>query len=747
MRCYVKDGILWKVEADAEHPNYAHLCPKGLAAPELVYHEERLKYPLKRTRPKTSADPGWERISWEEALKTVSSRLLKIKEEFGPEAVVFGKGASGGTPANDYKDWVSRLAYAFGSPNNDLGTTHICNWHKDKGSVYTYGVGIPTPDFKNARVILLWGHNPAHTWRRHLELINQARRRGVKVIIIDPRRNETVKEGDLWLPVRPGTDGALALGMLNVVLSRRLYNEDFVRQWTTAPFLVRMDTGKFVRDEKGNYVIWDEKGQRFVDYNTPDSLPALWGTYRTTIGDTQVETKPAFQLLQDLVMLYPPEEVARITSVPAELIVKASTLFYTAGPSCYYSYNGIEQHTNAMQTNRAISLFFALSGNFDIPGGNVLFPRIKTNKVDGKEEFAPKQPSLSKKRHPLGPGNVQAFDLYRAILEGNPYPVKAVVSFGGNVLTANGDTRKGWEALTKLEFFVLADLFETPAGRLADILLPAASPWESFFLKTTFEGDEKTSSHVQFMPPVIEPLYECKPDIEIIFALAVNLGLGDKFWQGDIRAAFNYQLAPSGLTLEMLEKNPGGISLSLPVHYEKYKEKGFATPSGRIEIYAERFLEEGYEPLPVYHEPFFSPFSRKDLTAEYPFVLTNAKTLAYCHGQHRAIPSLRKLVPYPFVEINETVARKRGIKDGDWVFLKTPIGKIKLKAKLSNAILPGVVCTQHGWWQGCTALDLPAYDPLSEEGANINLVITNDFQDPITGSVPHKSYLCDIVKI
>ncbi|MFH1075805.1 MAG: molybdopterin-dependent oxidoreductase, partial [Pseudomonadota bacterium] len=249
MICYIEDGKLVKMAKEPDHPNQANLCPKSLAGVELVYHPERLKYPLKRTKPKTAADPGWERISWEEALNTISSKLLAIKGQYGAESVVFGRGSGAGTAANDYMDWVSRLASAFGTPNKLLGTTHICNWHKDKGSAYTYGVGIPSPDFKNSRCILIWGQNPAATWRLHDEKIRKARRGGAKVIIIDPRRNETWRKGDLWLPVRPGSDGALALGMLHVMIEEKLYDEDFLRNWTTASFLVRQDTGRFLRHE------------------------------------------------------------------------------------------------------------------------------------------------------------------------------------------------------------------------------------------------------------------------------------------------------------------------------------------------------------------------------------------------------------------------------------------------------------------------------------------------------------------
>jgi len=748
--CDVEDGKLTGVRKDPEHPNSANLCPKGIAAPEMVYHPERLKYPLRRTTPKTAADPGWERISWEEALEVISQKLLAAREQYGAESVVFGKGASGGTPANDYKPWQNRLAYAFGTPNGDLGTTHICNWHKDTGSTYTYGTAIPAPDFEHARCILLWGHNPAATWRIHEERIKKARKRGARIIIIDPRRN-----------------GALALGMLQVMIGEKLYDDDFTRNWTTAPLLIRTDTGLYLRQEdvapagkKGNYLAGDLHTGGLLGYDPvrkvyeEQGTPDLEGTRRVTLQDgTEVECKTAFQLLSEMVAPFSPEHTAAVTLVEADKIREAARLFTSLKPACYYTYNGVEQHTNAMQTNRAIAAFFALSGNFDVRGGNAIFPRIKTNKVDGKKEFPLKKKALGKAARPLGPGNVQARDFYETLLTGKPYPIKALVAFGGNVLTANGDTKRGREALQKLEFYAHVDLFENPAGRMADILLPAAMPWESFFLKTTFEGTEKTSSYLQLMPQVIPPLYESRPDIAIVFALAVKLGLGDKFWGGDIEAAYNYQLAPSGITVADLRKNQGGIFVPLPVQFQKYRErqgegvKGFDTPSGLVELYSETFREHGYDPLPRYEEPLMSPQSWPELAKKYPFILTNFKLLVYCHGQHRAIPSLRKIVPDPYVVINRDKARELGIGEGEWVIMETPGGSIRLKATLQEGIAPGVVSTQHGWWQGCAALGLPAYDPFDETGANVNLLVANELRDPVTGCVPHKSYLCAIRKI
>ncbi|MDP2644887.1 MAG: molybdopterin-dependent oxidoreductase [Desulfobacterales bacterium] len=761
--CEIQDGHLTGIRKDPDHPNAVNLCPKGLAAPELVYHPERLRHPLKRTRPKTDPDPGWQRISWDAALNEIAERLQTCKTTCGPESVFFGQGASGGTPANDYRDWVTRLALAFGSPNGGLGTTHICNWHKDSGSKFTYGTPIPTPDFENARTILLWGHNPFATWRRHLEEINRARRRGAKIIIIDPRRSETWHKGDLWLAVRPGSDGALALGMLHVMIAEGLYDRDFTVNWTNAPFLVRTDTGKFLRtaDLPGgfpghHYLAWDpdRQGPRAYDpavrQGWQSALPALQGSFTVALQDgRQVTCKTVFELLTELVATYPPEKVQEITWVAADLIREATRLFTGNGPACYYSYNGLEQHTNAMQTGRAVNIFFALTGNFDAPGGNVLFPRVKTNPAHGKDRLRPAKPPLGKHARPLGPDNVQARDFYEAVLTGKPYPAKALMAFGGNVLMSNGDTERGRKALEQLDFFVQVDYFETPSARMADIVLPAASPWEAFLLKTTFEGGPRTSTYLQLMDRAVAPFYEARGDIDIVFDLAVRLGLAENFWDGDIEAAFNYQLAPAGITVEDLRKHPGGLFVPAPVTYQKYREpagdgrlRGFQTPCGKMEIYAETFLENGFPALPAYVEPMMSPVSRPDVAARFPLVLTNKKLLSYCHGQHRALPGLRKIDPDPYVEIHPDTAAELQIREGAWVALETPFNRIRVKARLTTGIHPRVVCTQHGWWQGCSALNLAGFDPFSDAGANVNRTIVNDLADPITGSVSHKSMLC-----
>lgn len=761
--CTVEDGIFKKVEPDPEHPNGC-ICVKGIAAPQIVYAPDRLRYPMRRTRPKDSNDPGWERISWDDALQIAATKLLHIRERFGPEAVVFGRPAPGGSPANDFVGWLLRLANVFGSPNL-MATGHICNWHKDTGSKYTYGVGIPAPDFEHSQCILLWGHNPEVSWPAHAKRIMEARRRGAKLIVIDPRPTEMARRADVWLRVRPGTDGALALSMIHVMIEEGLYDEPFVQQWTNGSMLVRTDTWKpllsgDLKDwREGSFMAWDhalglvgldpQKGSYLPEH----ARPALFAEYAVELKTGEVvKCAPAFQLLAELAAKYSPTRAETITGVSAEKIRRATYLFARCRPSCYYTYVGIEEHSNAMQTNRAICTLYALTGQFDTQGSNVIFPKPPTKPINGRnllsEEQAKKR--LGFQRRPLGPagdpGSIQAYELYDAILQERPYPVKGMVMFGGNPLLSQGDSLRGRQAFQALDFYLHVDMFENPGARFADLLLPASTCWESEMVKAGFEMGEKTSSFIQLRKALIPLQHESRPDIQVIFDLGVALGLGEHFWGGDVEAAFEDQLEPANVTVTMLRDKPVGIEYPQPVRYQKYREAsvrgGFKTATKKIEIFSVPFSDHGYDPLPVYLRPQPSA----DQSARYPLTLTTSKLLQFCHSQHRNIPMLRKQVPEPFLEINPQTAERLGVTEGEGIVLETQHGSLRLQAKLVDEIDVGVVCTQHGWWQSCASLEMPGHDPFDSSGANVNLLIHNDVIDPISGSVPHRSYPCNVRK-
>jgi anaerobic selenocysteine-containing dehydrogenase len=767
----VENGRVTRLDPDPEHPNGGVLCLKGKAAPDLVYHPDRLDYPLRRTRPKDDPNPGWERISWDEALDGIAQRLLEIRERFGARAIALAKGTASGTSVDDAQRWLNRFMNAFGSPNS-ISTIHVCNWHKDTGLHYTFGVELPLPDLAHSNAFLLWGHNPSSTSLILATGIVAARARGMKLVAVDPRRVGLPGQADILLQVRPGADGALALAFVHAFIEEGWYDAGFVRHWTNGPFLVRRDTGRALTEadltssgRSDRYVVWDEKTNKpaiydpaSVSFERDDLSPSLFGEKRLRGKENEVILcLPAFQSLAELASRYTPERSEATTWVPAKKVWQAAHLLAHNRPVSMYVWNGVGQHTNATQANRAIALLYALLGDFDGRGGNVIFPHVPTNAVDGKEFLSNKnaRERLGLAERPLGPpakpGNCTAYDVFTAILEGRPYPVRALLNFGSNTVMSTGDSRRAREAFLALDLAVAVELFMTPTAELCDYVLPAASFLEMANLKAGFRHRSQAKAHLQYRPAVIPPLAERRSDTWIIFELAKRLGLGDCFWNGDIEAAYNYELARTGVTLEQTKASSGGITIPQTLRYQKYADKkdsgaphGFATPSGKVELYSHAFAAHGYSALPEYIEPAMSPLSRPDVAAEYPLILTTAKFTTFIHSQLRSLPRLRKASPEPAAELHPETAARYGIKHKAWMFIETPKGSNRVRARVTDRIIPEVVCCEHGWWQPCKELKLPGYDPYRDNGANSSVLIGCDLADPISGSLPHRSYLCRI---
>lgn len=762
----VEKGRLVKIEPDPSHPTGQAMCGKGRAAAELVHHDERLMFPLRRISPK-DAEPQWERISWDEALDSTAETLKRLAENNGSESVAFGITTPSGTGLQDSYPWIERLRYAFGSPNAVFGT-EICNFHRDNIYSYTFGVDTPMPDFAQTDCLILWGHNPSSTWLSFASRVAKAKARGAKLIIIDPRRAGLAVKADEWLRVRPGSDGALALGLANLLIEEQHFDAAFVREWTNGPLLVNSD-GTILRgcDIVANAdpklrVAWDTEVEKPVLYDPESGVYkdewttlALTGHYEIMgATGTTVRCKPAFELYAESCRTFTPEHVETITWIPADQLRATARLIFESNAVSSFSWSGVGQHSNASQTSRSIALLYALTGSFDSPGGNVIFDTIPVEDISGANLLAPEQlvKALGFKDRPMGPaksGWITTDDLYRAILDKKPYQIRGMINFGSNILVSHTDTERGILALKALEFAVHIDMFMTPSAALADIILPVNTPWEREGLKTNFTVGADASSYIQLRPQVIESRGESKSDLWIAFELAKRLGLASQFWGGDIDASYRALLAPSGISLEELRRSPGGIQVPFKTCYRKYANNvsspiGFATPSRKIEIFSESLQSVGQAALPNYVEPSVGPNSRPDLYFKFPLVLTSSKSLHYCHSQHRGLPSLRKREPDPSVEIHPDAAAARQIVDGDWVDLVTPDGAIKVRAKLRDTLDPRVVSTTYGWWQHCTELGLSGHDIIGRESANVNDVIGNTETDPISGSVAHRSYLCEI---
>jgi anaerobic selenocysteine-containing dehydrogenase len=361
--------------------------------------------------------------------------------------------------------------------------------------------------------------------------------------------------------------------------------------------------------------------------------------------------------------------------------------------------------------------------------------------------------SVGQHKRPLGPESVFNWitteALYDAVLDHDPYPIRAYLSFGVNVLLSHADARRGAAALDALDFMVHADLFMTPTATHADIVLPVNTPWEREGLRTGFTVDQRAVGHVQLRRQVVESRGESRSDAWIAFELAQRLGLSAEFWDGDLDAGYRDILAPSGIELDDLREQPAGITMSLETRYRKYAggATGFNTPSKKIEIYSETFLNHGYAPLPEYIEPAMGPVSRPELAEEFPLVLTTTKSTHFLHSQMRALPSLRKHERDPRITLHPQTAAARAIEEGDWVVVATPNGRARGRARLADSLDPRVVRGTHGWWQGCEALSIADYDAESDEGANLSRIIGGDGVDPISGSTPMKSYLCQVTRL
>ena len=680
MKTYVDDGRIMKVEGLPDHvASKGGLCPKGFAALEYEYDPKRLRKPLKRKGERGQGK--WGEISWDEALDIIASKLLKFRKEYGAESVVWHRGAGPRWGSN--WSYVQRFMSAFGSPNV-ASHDHLCYTPRTIGHKYTYG-GQPLPDYENTNLTILWGFNPMETsLTHHGRRVLNAAKRGVKLVVIDPRFTRTAAKADLFIQPRPGTDGALVLGVLNYIIEKGLYDKEFV--------------------------------------------------------DKQVQ---GFDALQALVEEYSLTRASEITWVPAEKIREVANLYAAASPGAVLEDgNGIEQHTNIVQTTRAIAILRAITGNIDVPGG-VVFPlplgrRDLTLRLRMRKILARGIKSVS--THPLyyplwGTSTPEVLD---AIETSKPYPLKALIAQGSSIATIASSSLRVRDILRKLDFIVVHELYMTATAELADIVLPAASFLE---YPHVVDGTEQVPSVdtriLALADKVVEPLGESWSDPRFIFELARRVGLEEYFpWKHE-EEAINYELEPLGLTVEELRRRPEGTAITFAPHqvYRKYEKHGFKTSTNKVEFYSETFKEHGYDPLPTFKEPAESPYSKPDLAEDYPLVCgTGLKPGQFTHTQFRTLPSLNLIHPHPFVEIHPDTASELDIKEGDWVFVDSPRGKIRVEARLTVGVHPKVLMVAHGWGQPYAS------------GQPDNILTDDIERCPISGATGNRSFLCRIYK-
>ena len=467
----------------------------------------------------------------------------------------------------------------------------------------------------------------------------------------------------------------------------------------------------------------------------------LYGEFTLTDRDgTAVACRPAFQHYAELCNEYTPQRAAALTGVSVKQINETARLLFEARPVSYYHWAGVCQQGNATQTGRAISLLYALTGSFDAPGGNVRFATPPLNDIFGYDLLPPGQlgKALGQKQRPLGPpskGWITSRDLARAVLRADPYPVRGLVSFGGNPFLTKPNTPMLEPSMRALDLYVHADMFLNPTAHYADLVLPVASPWEREGLAAGFQLGERGCAHLQLRKAVLPSLGESRSDTSIVFDLAERLGLNAAFFDGDRVAGLRHVLAPTGIAVEDLRRYPQGLALDLVTGHRRYREEGFATPTRRLEVYSESLLEAGMSPVPD-HAPGPLPLSK-----DYPLRLTSAKSPYFCHSQHHALTSLRRRMPEPLVEMHPDLARKNGIANADWVIIQSSVGAMRARARITEAIAVDAVCTQYGWWEDCPDLGLTGYGTAQ---GNFNALIDDESFDRVSGSNSLNGYPCSI---
>lgn len=718
LKVHVEQGRIVKVEsADyPQDPQARSVCLKGLAAPRFVYHPDRLKYPLKRSGAR--GEGKWQRISWDEALDAIAAKLLAVRQRYGPESVKIMAASSSHVGVLMGRLMAARFANAWGAGGAFEAQSHwLADMRVPAASLLTLGDSGQThrpADVIHSRLIIVWGGNPAETHLPNMRFILDAKERGAKLVVIGPLFDATAAKADRWIAIRPATDGALAMAMIQVILAEGLYDRAYVMRRTVAPFLVSSEDGRFVRLE-GRYAVWDEAAGEGRPSDGAAS-PALRG--RFDVGGRGCRT--ALQLLAEKAADYTPERAEGICGVPAETIRSLAREYAAAKPATLRMYYGVSRTLNSTLACRAMITLAALTGNIGIQGGGAPVPQVFSPiSLDERAvAFPPGAPGV--KRLPGTPSSIRG---WAAIREGKSHPVKVLFNAYRNDLQCDGHIDGYREIFAAMELVVVSDVFMTRTARFADIVLPDATLYERDDL--VVNGD-----YVQLLEKAIEPLGEARSALEMWSSLADRVGLGEAFRhtpEGYMRMLLaSGHPSLEGVTYERL-KAEKIVRGNVPLPPELPFSQGiFPTPSGRVEFYNESLTAFG-EALPFHRETLESP-RRSPLAGRYPLIFLSAKIQATLHSIMANVDWMQEVSDEPRLYINPADALSRGIGEGDWVVAFNDRGRVKLRARLSEAVGPGTVNVPHGWWPERFAEghysdllhridDLAAIDPVLESGA------------------------------
>ena len=681
---HVKNGKIIKLEP-AEFPNEQdkRICLRGLSSLDITYHPDRLKYPMKRVGKR--GEGKFQQISWDQAYDIIIEEFTKISEQYGWKAIswVLGGPGAGTTKFGAYLRLASLTkstrvsAWGYGDAGLPCGSRVILGSHLPY--IYLFGKFWQRkwPD-----LLLIWGSNPAESMPlQTMRKVFAAKEKGTKVVVIDPRFTVTASKADFYVGLKPGTDSALALGLMNIIFNERLYDIDFIRNETNGAYLVREDNGKFLRGKdiedrkKEAYCIWSEKHQsaKRVRRSTIKSA-SLMGIYNVN----GYKCKPVFQLLMELTQNYTPQKTSKITGVSKEKIIQLAQAIGKYKDVIFFTYMGFTRTYHGDISLRSEVTVASLTGNVSTSFKSGYMPAILN--WDPFLKAKSDEPSF----HRLG-----ILNLYDAIIKEKPYPIKAAWFAFINFLNQCVDCNKIINKLyPKLDFIVQADLFMTPSAKYADLLLPVCSFLEfSDFLPHPYP-------YVQLQQKVIEPLYESKSDVNIVKGLAERLGYEDYF-EGGEEAMIDMILDHPSLKSYSRENLSEGAQFLKELPEGSNFPLNFRTPSGKIELYAEQLVEEG-QALPVYLPPLESPITSQNV--KYPLSYIQGHSRFRTHSSFSNVKSLLKLNPEPYVDINPKDAYKRNIELGDIVKVFNDRGHTILKARVTEAVAPGVIDIKEGWW-------------------------------------------------
>ncbi len=692
IKVHTRDNQVVKVEsADTPlDPHWRCICLKGLASLKLLYSPERLRYPLKRTGQR--GEGKWKRISWDEALDFIASKMLGIREKHGARSIRIIAGGSSSVGTIQRTSGL-RFANLWGSSTFE-GKGYSSDGGNPASSLFVLGEskqGHSSWDSINSKMMVLWSYNAAETKFRTMRGFIEAIARGVKTFAVGPVFDATVSKADSFIPVRAGTDAALALAMINVIIEKKLYDEEFIRKHTVGPFLVNPRTGRFLREsdvrakgDPGKYMVWDPVNDKPADSGS-NVESALLGKY--AVADMLCAT--SFQLLVERAREYPLRKATEITNVPAETIEKFAVEYATSKPASIYLSDGLAYTKFGDLGSRAIVILAALCGNIGVKGGGI------TTSIRGLESpFNTRKATM-----PAGapgqaeiPGSKNSARGWTSVREGTPYPIKGLLIVNQNTFTSYGNASSYIEMIKNMDLVAVSEIQRTWTTDYADIVLPDA---------TVFEREDITRSgpYIVYQARAIDPLPEARCTFDLWKGLARRVGLGEHFDMSpeDFLRVLLDSKNPmlEGINLETLKKDGMMRMKNPPDLSSHFLDKKFPTPTGRAEIYVEDLVSYG-DALPAYKENLEDPRS-SILASKYPLTFLTKKNRRFTGTQSAHIGWLNEIEKEPALQINPADAGKRNISSSDRVRAFNDRGSVELKALVTEAVQPGMVNIHHGW--------------------------------------------------